>query len=122
MSETATLLPARRPELLMRPLGDQGRYVLKDPRTGAFFELGAEEHFLLTQLDGKQDAAAVCQAFAERFDRPLNEDELDDFLEMARQENFLHATEESSVPGAIDDTSPRQPQPAEDRQSLLCWR
>src|SRR5262245_40305635 len=74
MPELAAHLPARRPELLIKPLGDEGRYVVKDPRTGAFFHLGEAEHFLLTQLDGSRRAEAVCAAYAERFGEPLSED------------------------------------------------
>jgi hypothetical protein len=40
MPDLSTPLPARRPELLIRPLGDQGQYVVKDPRTREFFHLG----------------------------------------------------------------------------------
>src|SRR5262245_1110703 len=52
-------LPARRPELLLRPLGEQGRYVVKDPHTGGFFLLGEQEFFLFEQLDGERDAISV---------------------------------------------------------------
>ncbi len=73
----------------MRPLGDQGQYVVKDPRTGEFFHLGEQEYFLLTQLDGQRSAAAVCTAFAERFGQPLSVEELDEFVEMARKQRLL---------------------------------
>ena len=71
MSELATQLPSCRPELVIRPLGDKGPYVVKEPRTGTYYHLGEEEHFLLTQLDGRRDAEAICAAFAERFGQPL---------------------------------------------------
>jgi Coenzyme PQQ synthesis protein D (PqqD) len=89
MSELATLLPARRTELVIKPLGDEGRYVVKDPRTGEFFHLGEVEHFLLTQLDGQRTAETLCAAYAERFDEPLSEDDLDEFIELARSQGFL---------------------------------
>jgi hypothetical protein len=47
MPELAVPLPPRRPELVLSPLGESGRHVLKDPRSGAYFQLGEEEHFLL---------------------------------------------------------------------------
>jgi RNA polymerase sigma factor (TIGR02999 family) len=71
MPDLATLLPCRRPELVVCPLGDRGPYVVKDPRGGAYYHLGEEEHFLLTQFDGRRDAEAIRAAFAERFGQPL---------------------------------------------------
>jgi putative peptide zinc metalloprotease protein len=81
--------PARRPELVVRPLGARGPYVVKDPTTGAYYHLGEEEHFLLLQLDGRQDAPAICAAFAERFGQPLSDEELQEFLEMAKSRGLL---------------------------------
>src|SRR5262245_11023075 len=49
---TVPAYPARRPELIVRPLGEQGRYVVKDPHKSTYYQLGDEEYFLLTQLDG----------------------------------------------------------------------
>jgi multidrug efflux pump subunit AcrA (membrane-fusion protein) len=63
--------------------------VVKDPRSGAYYHLGEEEHFLLTQLDGRRDAGAVCAAFAERFGQPLSDDELHEFLDVATDRGFL---------------------------------
>src|SRR5262249_45000034 len=76
MPDLVMQLPARRPDLVIRPLGDQGQYVVKDPRTGEFFHLGEAEHFLLTQFDALRTAEAVRAAYAERFDEPLSEADL----------------------------------------------
>src|SRR5215471_19303276 len=51
------ILPARRSDLVIRALGEEGRYVVKDPRTSAYFQFGTEEHFLLAHLDGRQTAS-----------------------------------------------------------------
>jgi putative peptide zinc metalloprotease protein len=96
VSHLASLPPCRRPELVIRPLGDQGPYVVKDPGTGAYYHLGAEEHFLLTQCDGRRDAESVRAAFAERFGQPLSAEELHEFLEMAEARGLL----QGSTPGA----------------------
>src|SRR5262249_32269332 len=85
----AARVPARRPELLLRPLGDDGRHVVKDPRTGDYYTLGKQESFLLAQLDGEQAAEAVCQAFAERFGEALSQEDLDEFVRLARAKGFL---------------------------------
>ena len=110
MPDLATPLPARRPELLIRPLGEEGRYVVKDPRTGEFFQIGVAEHFLLTQFDGERTAEAVRAAYAERFGEPLSQDDLDEFIELARAQGFLRAEEGTSSVAAGG------------RQSILHWR
>src|SRR5438132_10638051 len=89
MPDSATLLPRRRSELIVRPLGAEHAYVVKDPRSGDYFHLGDEEHFLLTQLDGGQDAAAIRASFRQRFGQLLGEKDLEDFLEMARSSGLL---------------------------------
>jgi putative peptide zinc metalloprotease protein len=125
MPDLALPLPCRRLELVIRPLGDNGPYVVKDPRTGAFFQLGAEEHFLLTQLDGRQDSAAICTAFAERFDQPLGHDDLQEFLELADAQGFLQPA--SGVAAAPREIDARTPSPATKDAAplglrLLYWR
>src|SRR3954466_7936774 len=97
MSGLATLLPARRSELVVRPLGDDGQHVVKDPGTGAYYELGPEETFLLTHLDGSRDSATVCAAFERHFAQPLPEDDLNEFVAMARERKLLH---EASAAGS----------------------
>jgi multidrug efflux pump subunit AcrA (membrane-fusion protein) len=109
------LLPAHRPELLIRPLGDGGQYVVKDPLTGTYYHLGEAEHFLLTQLDGQQTAEAVRAAFEQRFGEPLSAEDFDDFLELARVQRFLQAAAEAGLPPEGETTGQR-------RQSLLYWR
>jgi multidrug efflux pump subunit AcrA (membrane-fusion protein) len=111
MPELATPLPAHRPELLIRPLSDEGRYVVKDPRSGEFFQLGEAEHFLLMQFDGQRTIDEIRAAFAEQFGEPLSEDDLGEFIELARSQGLLQlASPVASAPGS----------PA--RQSLLHWR
>src|SRR5262245_878720 len=110
MPDLATLRSARRPELLIGPLGDRGQYVVKDLRTGAFFQLGEAESFLLTQLDGERTTEAVRAAYAERFGEPLSEDDLDAFVEQARSQGLLRAEEDTSSVATGG------------RQGILHWR
>src|SRR5437588_471130 len=56
-ADPAAALPARRSDLLLRPSADDGRHVVKDLRSGRFFELGPQEAFLLQCLDGRRTAA-----------------------------------------------------------------
>ena len=64
------VLPARRPDLVFRPVGDDGHYVVKDPRNGAYFKLGPQESFLFRYLDGRHDAGSACRAFSRHFGEP----------------------------------------------------
>src|SRR5262249_51767378 len=127
----ATIPPARRPELLLRPLGEQGRYVVKDPRTGSFFTFGEQEHFLLLQLDGERDAAAICRAFQGRFGDPLSEDDLSGSVERARRQGLPQQAGAPAAPppGANDAAANAPPAagqpegpPPRPRQSILFWR
>src|SRR5438128_11947597 len=86
---TCSALPARRADLVVRSLGENERFVVKDPRNCAYYQLGEQEHFLLMQLDGTRTADAVCVNFAERFRQVLWPEELDQFGEMARRRGFL---------------------------------
>jgi multidrug resistance efflux pump len=128
MPDLATLLPARRPELVVRPLGERGQYVIKDPDTGAYYHLGDEEHFLLTQLDGRRGAEAVRAAFAERFGQPLTDEELQEFLELARARGLLQEERQGDKGARRQDrqTRPRalpsEPGAAPLGLRLLFWR
>ena len=113
MTAVATCaLPARRPDLVIRALGEDGRYVVKDPKTGEFFQIGEAEQFLLEQLDGTRDADAIRAAFEEKFGEPLPEDDLYGFLESVREQGLLQSAGDGA--GAdLPRTAPR---------SILYWR
>jgi multidrug efflux pump subunit AcrA (membrane-fusion protein) len=128
MADATRIPPARRPDLVLRPTGDKGDHVVKDPATGTYYNLGAQEAFLLEQLDGRQSAADVCAAFEKRFGEPLSEEDLDGFLDLARSRAFL---QNGRSPAAVVPTTtapapaaPAGPPPAPRRsgQSILYWR
>jgi multidrug efflux pump subunit AcrA (membrane-fusion protein) len=120
MPELATLLPVRRPELLIRPLGDEGQHVIKDPRSGAFFHFGKKEHFLLLQLEGKLTVGEVRVAFTERFGEPLSEDDLDAFIDLVRSQGLLQSA--SGAASASEKNPALTPSDSPARQSILHWR
>lgn len=138
MSTLQCELPVRRPDLVIRPLGENGRYVVKDPGAGSYFQLGEQEHFLLLLLDGAHGADAVCRKFEEQFAEPLSVDDLDGFIGIARRQRLLReelppitpigrqADEEFGQLETRRSTSPEVPSPApsppRQRQSLLYWR
>jgi RND family efflux transporter MFP subunit len=114
----AVPLPARRPDLIVKPSGDGGGHVVKDPRTGQFFDLGPEESFLLLGLDGRQTGAELAAAFEARFGSPLPAEDLEDFLGLARSLGFVTT---APAGAAAVEPAPAPPAPAR-RQSILYWR
>jgi hypothetical protein len=89
MSDLAIALPCRRPELVARPFGESGSYLVRDRDRGESCQLGPEEHFLLARLDGTRTAEDLCAAFAERFGGPFTPDDLQEFLDLARERGLL---------------------------------
>lgn len=83
-------LPARKPELIIRPFSKPGEYVVKSPAQRLYLHVGEQEQFLLTQLDGRRTEADVLQAFNDRFHDPLSTEDLRDFLEMASKQGLLN--------------------------------
>src|SRR5262249_37222423 len=89
MAALTVPLPRRNSELIVRSLGDHGPYVVKDPGTGAYYHLGEEEHFLLSEFDGLQDREGIRGSFAARFGQPLADEELKEFVDLAIERGFL---------------------------------
>jgi putative peptide zinc metalloprotease protein len=58
-----------------------GTWVVKDPVALRFFQFGADEHFVLRQLDGKRTADEILEDFArQRAPRRMTADRLQSFL------------------------------------------
>lgn len=123
-------LPKRRPDLVVKSVGDS-EFVVKHPGTGAYFRIGMLEHFLLVALDGEKTADELRREFEQEFGEALSRDELEQFLDLVRSRNLLLETRPagaaSTAPPAAgtadddledDDVAPI----ASGRQSLLYWR
>ncbi|QES46758.1 peptidase M50 [Streptomyces venezuelae] len=68
--------PALRPEILLSPPllnGPATVHLVKDPVTGAAFEIGAREHFLVSRLDGTRSLAEIGGQYGQAFGRRLDE-------------------------------------------------
>lgn len=139
MTQLAPCLPSLRTDLLIRPVSADGRHVVKDLSTGAYFSLAAEESFLLARLDGESSAKSIRQDFEERFGEELPEDDLADFLDMARErglvrdgdarddmdDELLEALRAWPIPGVGPEPAPPRAAvlvPAKPSQSILFWR
>lgn len=110
----------RRPDLLVKPFGDDGQHVVKDPITGEYFNLPPQEAFLLNQLDGTKTPEAICDAFKERFGEPLTAEDLDGFVGMAREQRLLVADNETAVQAPAP--KPWRFRPLKLLRKLLYWR
>jgi len=105
-------LPARRPDLVFRPLGDNGDCVVKDPRTGSYYRLGDREGFLFARLDGAQTTDAVRTAYAEHHGEPLTEEDLQEFVALAEAYGFLVTPGGPTATAADSNTVQPTPAPA----------
>src|SRR5947209_1531707 len=85
--------PQRRADLLLRPFGDDVQHVVKDPRTGDYFNLPPIESFLLKSLDGKQSVGDICESFQKSFNEPLTPEDLEEFLAIVRRQGLLAETD-----------------------------
>ena len=93
MSVLTEANPTRRSDLQIKPFDDSGRCVVKDLSTGAFFQLGPEESFLLLHLDGVHTPEAIRAAYETQFAEELPVEDFYDFLEDAREQGFLKTDE-----------------------------
>src|SRR3954451_18775543 len=91
--DPGTPLPRRRQDLIVRPAGEEGWWVVKAPASASYFRIGLAEHFLLGQFDGQRTAIAVRKAFEEHFREPLTAIDLDDFLKMASSMELLEVAD-----------------------------
>ena len=89
MSATETMLPARLPELVLRSLDNEGRYVAKNPKNGVYLEIGEPEFFLLSQLDGQKSGRTVRRAYQEKFTDVLTREDLNEFIGLVRHQGLL---------------------------------
>ncbi|MGE5610105.1 MAG: efflux RND transporter periplasmic adaptor subunit, partial [Bacillota bacterium] len=98
-----------------------------------YFKLGPHESFLLLGLDGQQTRQGLCEAFERQFGEPLDDEELEEFLELARGSDLLQGDGEELRPQSVENAEIKQqvkqpepavPQttPARARQSILYWR
>jgi multidrug efflux pump subunit AcrA (membrane-fusion protein) len=127
------LLPRRRDDLILRSVGNDD-YVVKHPATGAYFQLGAVEHFLLVNLDGQKSGDELRRSFEQEFGDALSSSDLDEFLDLVRSRGLIDepaasrssATPTTAAPGSADAGDPDNDDVFEPlssrRQSLLSWR
>ncbi|MEU2712510.1 ATP-binding cassette domain-containing protein [Streptomyces sp. NPDC007205] len=89
--------PRRAPELALGPAvlrGPRTVHLVKDRRTGRFFEVGDKEHFVITRLDGTRTLRGIGAEYAVAYGRALDEKAWSVILGTLWRRSFL------DVPGA----------------------
>ncbi|MGH7138433.1 MAG: hypothetical protein ACREHD_22000, partial [Pirellulales bacterium] len=120
-----TSLPLSRRDFVFSPLGNDGKYVVKDPRRQTYFRLGPRERLLLDLLDGRHDRQSLREEFAQQFHEELHDEDIDGFLELAAARGLLEdpiAPTPTSAPPKAAPSAPTAPKPRATGQSLLAWR
>jgi putative peptide zinc metalloprotease protein len=114
--ELLRLSPRARPDLLIGPAVLRGTSELrpvKDPVTGARYEMRAKEYFVLSRLDGRRSLGEVGTEYAERFGVRLGEHNWQQLLGLLYGRGLL--VSEHPAPAR---PAPREA-PAEERASTL---
>lgn len=97
MPVAAELPACRRPELLIGRADHEGQCVITDPYAAVSFQMGEQEAFLLSQLDGLNTPADMSVAFAARFGEELAEAELQQFLDLVQEQGLIKPVDEDQV-------------------------
>ncbi|WP_053648529.1 metalloprotease, partial [Streptomyces sp. NRRL F-6492] len=98
--------PALRPGVLIGPAvlrGPRTVHLVKHPVSGAAFEVGPKEHFVIGLLDGTRNMDDVVAAYAERFRRRLPEEQWTRMLGLLGARGLL---------AGAPDPAPPEPPPA----------
>nr|WP_234433783.1 ATP-binding cassette domain-containing protein [Streptomyces rimosus] len=91
--------PRRASELALGPAvlrGPRTVHLVKDRRTGRFFEVGAKEHFVIERLDGSRTLRDIGAEYAAAYGRALDEKAWSAILGTLWRRSFLDAP---SAPG-----------------------
>ncbi|MFC6057564.1 metalloprotease [Streptomyces pratens] len=93
--------PALRQGVLISPAllrGPRTVHLIKHPVSGAAFEVGPREHFVIGLLDGTRNADDVVAAYAERFRRRLPEEQWTRLLGLLGTRGLLDGSPEPAPP------------------------
>lgn len=93
----ASLAFCRRPELLIGQADREGQCVVTDPAANDSFQMGEQEAFLLSRLDGLNNPAELRAAFAARFSEELSDDELQQFLELVYEQGLTKPVDDDQI-------------------------
>ena len=92
--------PRLLPNVQVRPLDDQGKYVVNSPLKRKYLRLDEEERFLLEKLDGTTTYNLIIDSFEEKFGEPLSGKDLDKFVSMAQRRGLVEPNVQPSKNGS----------------------
>lgn len=98
--------PALRPGVLVGPAllrGTRSVHLIKDTVSGAAFEVGPREHFVISRLDGTRNFEDIVAEYADRFRRRLPEEQWTRLLGLLGARGLLAGS---------PDPAPPEPRPA----------
>ena len=122
-----TQLPQLRSDVTLRQLGED-EFVAKSGSRRAYYQLGAEEYFLLSQLATPTNVRSLRKAFQERFGERLSRSDLAEFLDLIGSCGLVKSgnavADDPSASDFYDDDEDEETQPTtgRKRQSLLYYR
>jgi hypothetical protein len=94
---TPRQLDQLRPDVQVLRIGPR-TFRLYDPQSGAHYELGATERYLLSLLQSSRTVEELCENYQRQFGRPLPEREAREFMEQLRRQCLLVGTETNRPP------------------------
>jgi putative peptide zinc metalloprotease protein len=100
--------PALRPEVLISPpllRASATIHLIKDQRSGASFEVGTKEHFLISRLDGTRTLGEIGTDYAHRFSKRLGEANWQQLLGLLGSRGLLTGAPVEPRPSEHADTS-----------------
>lgn len=124
MSSDRNRLPVLSSDVVLRRVSDS-EYVVKHRKNGAYFRVGAVEHFLLQGLTQPQSKELLQTEYAERFAERLSTADLNDFLDMIREQGLLLGETPAANNSASSTVSPADDEDefgSPSRQSWLYYR
>jgi putative peptide zinc metalloprotease protein len=84
-----------------------GISVVKSLRKRRYMRLGAHEAFLLSLLDGNTTVAQIAKRFEQEFGEPVTDDEIRDFVALAKKEGLLKRSPRRESQASESDSPPR---------------
>ncbi|HWM37195.1 MAG TPA: M50 family metallopeptidase [Streptomyces sp.] len=111
--------PALRPEVLISPpllRAASTIHLVKDPYSGASFEVGSREHFLISRLDGGRTLEEIGAEYAQSFGKRLGEANWQQLLGLLGSRGLLAGAPVPGAPGPAPAASAPVPAPVKPRQ------
>lgn len=98
------IAPALSADVNVSPVDARGARVVKHRRKQKYLQLGEQESFLLSHLDGSTTYRTISESFEQRFAEPLSCEDVSEFVAMVKDEGLLARSDRSRDDSEPDDT------------------